>query len=131
LWVWCVAVINLNTKLIMYEATIYFDTYEDSFENGEMDKGTSWVEKLEGKTIDELKEAICDITYCKAGDLYLDNCNDYDYANEYFVSYLANERNEGLATEKEVKAWQKGKYRLWSVCCHILVSEITRKPAEL
>lgn len=116
-----------------YQATIYFDTCEDSYAEGELidGEGTNWDEKITAKTKDELKAKICEVTYCKWEEIEQEDLNDYPHATEYWGGYLANENNEGEATEREIEAWKAGKQRLWAVHCHILVSELTERKATL
>ena len=114
----------------MYKAEIMFTATEDNFEQGEI--GTSsndWNETLTAKTTEELKAKVLETTY--STELYDEQINDYDHATEYWTSYLTNVDNQGEATERELTLWEQGKLRLWSVNCHILVSEVTETKAEL
>lgn len=117
-----------------YKALIFFDATEDSYKDGEIgNTGNSWDEILTADTKQELKEKIEQATYCnfENGEIVKDDINEYGYATEYWASYLANEENQGEAYPEEVKQWKRGKLRLWSINCHILVSEVTEKKAEL
>jgi hypothetical protein len=115
----------------MYQATIYFDSNEDSYTEGELPNGgANWSETLTADTKEELKEQICEATYSKWEDIEQEDINEYPDATEYWASYLSND-NEGEATKWEVEAWKQGKLRLWAVSCHILVSEVTKRKAVL
>ena len=109
----------------MYKAVIYFDTEEDDYNEGLNGKsGTSWVDSFESSTKEGLREQITDAVYCDWKDVMQDNANEYENQTEYWADYLANENNEGEATPQEVKQWKDGNLKLWSVRCHILVSEV-------
>jgi len=114
-----------------YKARIEFTAYEDNYEHGEGDYANSWSDTLTGDTRSELRNKILEETYSKWEDL--DDCqaNEYDWCTEYHASYLANEDNQGDATESETAEWKDGKIKLYAVHCHILVTEVTEKKASL
>ena len=82
----------------MYKAHIYFDAYEDSYEDGELDHANNWEQTITADSKSELRNEILEATYSKWEDLDDDQMNEYDWCTEYHTSYLANEDNEGSAT---------------------------------
>lgn len=119
-------------KKIEYKAQIFFDAYEDVYEDGrQINCDNSWDEVLTAKTQKELKEKILETTYSKEEWLDDEQINEYDWCTEYHTSYLANAENVGDASEDEIEEWKKGKLRLWAVNCHILVTKVTEAKASL
>jgi hypothetical protein len=115
----------------MYQATIYFETEENTFEQGCTGKpGTSWTEKQESESLWVLRAWVLDCTYSQFEDINQESSNGYPDATEYWANYIADADNN-KATPEQVEAWKKGKERLWLVTCHILVSEIIKNPATL
>lgn len=115
----------------MYKAQIEFIAYEDSYEQGELEQVNIWEETLLADTQSELRNKILDATYSKWEDLDEEQMNEYDWCTEYHTSYLANENNEGDASEEEIEQWKLGKLKLYAINCHILVTEVTEKKASL
>lgn len=116
----------------MYQATIYFEAYEDDFEDGQsLVCDNSWEQTLTADTQSELRNKVLEATYTKWPDLDDEQMNEYEDATEYQTSYLTNAENYGEASENEILAWKQGNHKLWSVNCHILVSEVIKRKAEL
>lgn len=117
----------------MYRAKIYFEAYEDTYEEGEAVKCDNiWNDTLEANTKEELKTKIVEAVYApKFEDLDDEQANKYEHATEYSYSYLANADNQGEATKAEIESWKKGFTRLWAINCHIMVTEVTEKKAIL
>ena len=116
----------------MFKAEIEFSAYEDVFEDGEnVSCDNTWFETITADTASELRNKVLEATYSRWQDLDDEQINEYDFATEYHTSYLANENNEGDASESEIEAWKRGELRLWSIHCHILVTEVTEKKSSL
>lgn len=116
----------------MYQAHIFFESYEDKWDEGETGKiANSWDYTLSGSTKEGLKSLICEATFSKWDEMEHADLNDYPDSCEHFASYYADENNVGQATKDQIEQWKAGKLRLWSVNCHILVSEITKTKSEL
>jgi len=116
----------------MYKAEIEFIAVKDDYENGEeLTADNVWYETLTADTQSELRNKILDITYSKWTDLNDEKINEYDWCTEYHTSYLANADNEGNATEREIKQWKQGELELWAINCHICVTEVLERKAEL
>jgi hypothetical protein len=118
----------------MYKATIYFDGYEDSYKDGEINGCTSsWDETIVMPTIEELKQAIEDVTYNTFDnyDIVQEDINNYDFATEYCTSYLTTKDNNGAVSDKEYELWKNGDLRLYSINCQILVSEVIESEARI
>lgn len=115
----------------MYKAIIYFDRVEDDYEQGELERGTSWTETFTADTKSELRNKVLEATYSKWAYLSDEQINNYDWCTEYHTSYLANAENVGNVSKSEVEQWKLGKLELWAVNCHILVTEVTEKKASL
>ena len=115
----------------MYKADIEFSACEDHYINGELDCVNVWNEVLYADTQSELRDKILSATYSKWEDLDDEQMNEYDWCTEYHTSYLANEENEGDASEEEIERWKLGEIKLYSINCHILVTEVTEKKASL
>lgn len=125
-------------KNTTYQATIYFDSVEDSFTEGAIGKeSNSWTEDLKAETLPNLKALILEATHCETDDgLFLDNCNDYPYASEYWTNFQADLNNFYLDPaipnhKKHLDAWEMSKARVWSVSCHILVSRVIKERCTL
>lgn len=115
----------------MYKAIIHFDATEDDYEDGEIGGVVnSWEETLTAKTQSELRNKVLGATYSKWEDLDDDQMNEYDWCTEYHTSYLANEDNQGDASESEIEDWRQGKTRLFAITCQILVTEVTEAKAS-
>lgn len=115
----------------MYQAIIYFDSYEDNFTEGETSKCDNfWHEILEAKTKKQLKTLIETYTFSEWKNVTQDNINDYPTKTEYWASYMADADNYE-ATESELRLWKQGKLRLWAIHCHILVTELAEKKVLL
>lgn len=115
----------------MYKATIYYDMFEDNYEEGAIGSAeNTWQEEIRADTQSELRNKVLEATYSKWEDLDDEQMNEYDFATEYHTSYLANASNE-LANDLEVDLWKQGKYKLWDIDCHILVSEVKESKAVL
>lgn len=116
----------------MYKAKIYFEAIEDDYKNGEIGGVVNhWTEQITALTQSGLRNKVLEATYSKWQDLDDEQMNEYGWCTEYHTSYLANEENEGEATQSEIKAWKKGKLQLFAINCHILVTEITEKKGTL
>jgi hypothetical protein len=115
----------------MYKANIEYIAYEDSYEHGELDQVNRWNEIIEADTQSELRNKILEATYSKWEDLDDEQMNEYDWCTEYHTSYLANEDNQGSASESEIEAWKRGELKLYAINCHICVTEVTEKKATL
>jgi hypothetical protein len=118
----------------MYKATIYFDSCEDNYRDGEINgRMNSWDETIVMPTIEELKQAIEDVTYNTFDnyDIVQDGINEYDFATEYHTSYLTTIDNNGAVSDREYDLWKNGDLRLFCVQCQILVSEVTEKKAKI
>lgn len=118
---------------MQYKAQIEFRATEDNFEEGIISSNPSnvWEETLYADTQSELRNKILEATYSQWADLNDEQINEYDWCTEYSTSYLANEANEGKATDAEYESWKLGKTRLWDVECHILVTKVTETKASL
>ena len=114
-----------------YQASIYFDTAEDNYKEGELEAGTSWEEVLTADTPAELRNKVLEATYSNWQDLNDEQINEYDWCTEYWTTYLANANNEGEADEAEIKLWKQGKLKLWAVHCQILVTKIIEEKGSL
>lgn len=116
----------------MYQAKIYYDAVEDNYEEGEIGfVVNSWEDVLQADTQSELRNKVLDATYSKWEDLNDEQLNEYDWCTEYHTSYLANEDNQGDASESEVASWKQGKQKLYAINCHILITEVTEAKASL
>ena len=115
----------------MYKAQIEFRAYEDDYEQGELDFANSWDETLTAETQSELRDKVLQATYSEWEWLDDEQANEYDWCTEYHTSYLANAENIGDASEQEIRQWKRGKLKLYSVNCHILVTEVTETRATL
>lgn len=115
-----------------YKAEIEFLAYEDDYNEGEVSGiVNSWNQTITADTKANLRNEICDATYSKWEDIDGDQMNEYDHATEYHTSYLANEDNQGDASESEIEEWKKGELKLYAINCHILVTEVTEQKASL
>lgn len=115
-----------------YKATIHFDAYEDSYEQGELDHVNSWTDEIVKDTKGELQQAILDATYQDDFSTVDDEqMNDYDWCTEYHTTYLANEDNQGDASKQEIEQWKKGEIKLYAINCHILVTKITETKSAI
>lgn len=115
-----------------YKATIHFEAYEDDYEQGELDHVNSWVDTIERDTQAELKQAIIEATYQNDFSTIDDEqMNGYDWATEYHTSYLADEDNQGDASESQIEEWKKGELKLYAINCHILVTKLEETKASL
>lgn len=116
----------------MYKAEIEFEACEDNYNNGQsMQCDNTWYETLEANTADELKEKIAEVTYTPWEKINHEDMNDYPNQSEYWTSYLADENNEGDASESDIAEWKQGKCKLWAINCHILVSKTIEEKAVL
>lgn len=116
----------------MYKAVIYFEAYEDSYEDGEIGNiANHWDETLTAKTKKELRELIEKATYNEWKNIEHEDINEYPKASEYWTSYLADEDNQGDAYPSQIEEWKAGKLRLWAIRCHILVSKVTETKAVI
>ena len=116
-----------------YKAVIYFDAIEDNYNDGEIGGiVNSWTETLEAPTTEELKQKIVDATYQEDFTTIDDEqINEYEHATEYHTSYLADDNNQGDASDQQIEQWRAGKLRLWAIRCHILVTKLTEVKAAL
>lgn len=116
----------------MYKATIYCTAEEDDYTDGQTNVVVnSWEEALTADTQSELRNKILDATYSKWEDLNDEQMNEYDWCTEYHTSYMTDEDNQGVVSDKELELWCKGKKTLYTVNCHILVTEVIEKKASL
>jgi len=116
----------------MYKATIYYDVVEDDYNKGEVgDVVNSWTYELKADTQSELRNKILESTYSEWKDLDDEQMNEYDWCTEYHTSYMTDEDNQGVVSDKELELWCKGKKTLYTVNCHILVTEVIEKKASL
>jgi hypothetical protein len=116
----------------MYKANIEFRAFEDSYTEGEsLTTDNIWYENITADTKSELRNKVLETTYSKWEYLDDEQINEYEFATEYNTAYMANAENEGEATPSELEAWKLGKCRLWSVHCHIMVTEIIETKADL
>lgn len=113
-----------------YQARIYNDVYKEDYKDGESEQVNSWTETLTAKTKDELKEQIEFATNSDWKNIEQNDANEYDHATEYWSGYSANANNYP-ASESEIAEWKKGKKELYSVHCHILVSEVKESKVTL
>ena len=115
-----------------YKAQIEFISREDDYQEGELlETSSSWNETLIADTKEKLRERISEITYSKWENISDEQINEYDWCTEYHADYLANEDNNGEASEREIEQWKLGKIKLYGVSCHILVTQITEKKTTL
>lgn len=116
----------------MYKAVIDFRAIEDSYTEGEnLNADNSWVQTYTADTKSELRDKILEVTYSEWQYVDKEQINEYDWCTEYHTSYLANADNQGEATPQEIEAWKRGKCRLWSIDCHILVTEVIETKTSL
>lgn len=118
-----------------YKAQIEFIAHADDYEKGEGELITSWHQGLKADTPGRLKELILEITHTESwDDVNDDQMNEYDWCTEYATSYQAiNDNYFGLTppSDYEVDQWKIGKELLYSVNCHILVTQVTEEKAVL
>lgn len=115
-----------------YKAIIQFDSYEDSYEEGEIGRGTWWSMTIsDAKTKAELREAIERETYSDWAEIELNDEEEDNTGTVYVTAYMANADNEGEATPAEIEQWKQGKMRLWCVNCRIEVTEVIERKAVL
>ena len=116
-----------------YKAIIFYTAYVDDYEQGqEFECVNSWDDTIIADTKEELKAKILEATYTPSWDLVDDDqMNGYEHAYEYHTSYLADEENEGDATEEQIEEWKQGKLKLYAINCQVLVTEVTESKAIL
>lgn len=116
----------------MYQASIYFDTQEDSFNDGASgESANSWALTLKADTLGELRDKVLEHTCSKWADLEMGDPDEHKDAIQYWTSYLTDADNIGDATQAQIEAWEKGELKLWVVSCRILVSQVTITKAQL
>ena len=115
----------------MYKAQIEFTAYLEDYKNGQLEQVNNWQQEIVAKSQTELKEMVLGATYSNWEKLDDDQINEYDLCTEYHASYLANEENQGDASKTEIELWKADKLKLYSIECHILISEITETKASL
>lgn len=117
----------------MFKARILYSMIEDEYERGEIGPVMAdWVDTITADTVAQLKTKVMEATHSPNWDDFSDEqINDYEFATEYVTSYLTSVDDYGAVSQDELERWELGKLKLFSVVCHILVSEITEKKATL
>lgn len=121
----------MKTKI---KATIHYDVYEDSYTEGEGSHVNYYNDVIYGDTSEDLLGEVAYMLNCTVEDLLFDNINDYDWASEFWWSFMCDADNNIVSAENDpelFKQFEKGKVILYVTHCHILVSKVTEAPLDL
>ena len=117
-----------------FRAIIYYDVYEDSYTEGEGTHVNCYDEEFSGDTLEMLLFDVASCLDCYIKDLYFDNINDYEWASEFWWSFMCDEDNykvTPVSSPELFQDWKNGETKLYVTHCHILVSKVTETPLDL
>lgn len=115
----------------MYQAIIYANVYEDDYEHGELDEVNFWTQTFNAETPKKLLEKLeFYIPKDAITEMYQEDINEYEDSSEYWTSWLVDNDNYP-ASDEDIKQWRKGKKKLYTTNCQILVSKLTSSKALL
>lgn len=110
---------------LSYEAHVFCDSFEDDYKKGEGEQANSWDQTFRGK---DLKKILTDVaSFVNAPSIkdleYQGDVNEYPDMTELWYGYMGDENNSE-ASKQDLELFKKGKKQLWSIQCHINVSQV-------
>ncbi len=117
-----------------FKAKIHYDVYKDSYTEGEGSHVNYYNDDFYGDTLEDLLDEVASVLNCTVEDLLFDNINDYDWASEFWWSFMCDVDNNIVSAENDpelFKQFEKDEVQLYVTHCHILVSKVTETPLDL